>query len=548
MTPANQRAHPAQPALPILSVAQTRTLEVAADADGITYAEMMERAGTTLAERALAWLVRVENASVLLLVGPGNNGGDGLVAARILRERSVSSVNAYLLRARSDDLTKAAHEWGVRIVHANEDEEQLLLRQHARAATLIIDALYGIGLRLPLPNEAVSLLRVVRSAITETVSAQPTAINPARPAARQTPPHVIAADCPSGLAADTGALDEDALSADETVTFLAPKPGLFTETAATAIGSLTVAPLGIPESLVGAHRGPWQLAQADFARSLLPPRHEFSHKGSNGRLLIVAGNKTYIGAVALATRAAYRSGAGMVQIASPATVRDRLAGQLLEAIWLPLSEQDSLSPDAVSDIATAASAADAILVGPGLGLAAETRAFLVDLLHAKLPPLVLDADALTLLTQLGDWPCRLPARTVLTPHPRELSRLCGLTVADIQANRWEIAARCAREWGVTLLLKGAHSVIAALHQPVTVLPFRLDALATAGTGDVLSGIIGAFLAGGSDATSAAIAGGYLHALAGGIAQGRQGSARAVIASDVITALGAAFAQLDSGSG
>ena len=202
--------------------------------------------------------------------------------------------------------------------------------------------------------------------------------------------------------------DEDTLPADETVTFLAPKPGFFTETAALAIGALTVAPLGIPESLVDTHRGPWQLAHADFVRSLLPSRGEFSDKRSNGRLLIVAGCMKYIGAVALTARAAYRSGAGLVQIASPIAVRDHLPSQLLESVWLPLSDRDTLSPSAVNTVVNAASSADAIIVGPGLGLAAETRAFLADLLGAELPPLVLDADALTLLTQLGDWPCRLP--------------------------------------------------------------------------------------------------------------------------------------------
>ena len=186
MTPVNQRTVPAQLALPILSVAQTHALEKAADANGISYAAMMERAGVALSERVLARLVHVKNASVLLLIGPGNNGGDGLVTARILRERGVVSVNAYLLHARSDDLTKAAHESGVRSILASADEDQLLLRQCARAATLIVDALYGIGLRLPLPNEAARLLRVVRSTITAPVSTRPTVINPARPAPRQT--------------------------------------------------------------------------------------------------------------------------------------------------------------------------------------------------------------------------------------------------------------------------------------------------------------------------------------------------------------------------
>ena len=220
---------------------------------------------------------------------------------------------------------------------------------------------------------------------------------------------------------------------------------------------------------------------------------------------------------------------------------------MLEAVWLPIPDQTNLTTRSLPVIRESIPRVDAIVLGPGLGLAPESQTLLSELLHPDLPPLILDADGLTLTSRLSNWTELFPASAVLTPHQREFSRLCGQTLAEIQMNRWELAEKYAEEWQVTLLLKGAFTVISHSGQPSTILPFSLDALATAGTGDVLSGIIGAFLAGGCDAEEAAIAGGYIHALAGKHAQEGLGSSRSIIASDVIHSLSAAFAQLESES-
>ncbi len=531
-------------AIPILTVAQIRALEASADARGITYSEMMKRAGAALAKRILRHILDHENDEILFLIGPGNNGGDGLVAACALLEGGIQRVYAHLLQARDDPLMLAAIDAGLTHQIAETDEGFAWLKQQTQSAKVIVDALFGIGLRPPLRDDPASLLRALRSVL-QPVSDNPSEIISAIPSSGTSRPHIIAVDCPSGLAADSGEMDPAALPANETLTFIAPKPGLFA--AEDSIGSLTIAPLGIPLEWVQEPTSPWQLAHPVYARSLLPKRSNFSHKGSNGRVLIAAGSARYIGAVALAASSAYRSGAGSVQIASPACVRKQLASRLLEATWLSLTAKNSLGPAEAGMIAEAAQDSDALLVGPGLGLAKETADFLITLVGAELPPLILDADALTLLSRMKDWPNRLPPHTILTPHPREFSRLCGRSVIEIQGNRWEIANECAERWGVTLLLKGAYTVIAAPAEPLTVLPFCLDALATAGSGDVLSGIIAAMLAGGNQATPAAIVSAYLHALAGKIAQNSLGSARAVSAGDLPAALGMAFAQLESTS-
>ena len=372
----------------------------------------MERAGTALAERVLTRLNLDENNKVLFLIGPGNNGGDGLVAARVLRERAFTDVTAYLLRQRNDDLTTAAEEAGVNIITAQQDKNGQLLQQSSYSAAIIVDALYGIGLRLPLREEVERVLRIIHSVRVERNNQQPSIYEPTLPNPIKNRPYIIAADCPSGLDVNSGEMDENILPANETVTFLTPKLGFFSNTAAPAVGTLAIASLGISEALISSHLGAWQLAHPKLVRQLLPTRTDFSDKRSNGRLLIIAGCMKYIGAVALAARAAYRSGVGILQIASPSSVRDHLPGQLLEAVWLPLPDKDVLSPESIPVVLETIASVDAIILGPGIGLADETGAFLAEVLKSDLPPLVLDADGLTLLSQLPDWPGRLPTSTV----------------------------------------------------------------------------------------------------------------------------------------
>lgn len=557
----------------VVSVEQMRQIEAAADASGISYAEMMENAGAAVALRVVNILARLPDpadARVTLLIGPGNNGGDGLVAGRVIAEQSGALVRFYLLARRADDdpHMKAIQDKGLFIAHAEDDQRYRVLTNMVASAHVVVDALFGIGLKLPLRDNASKLLRAVRQALDEEDDAgEGRPLQLASPAPHQaTRPYVIAVDCPSGLDCDTGKLDKMTLNADETVTFIAAKPGLFTFPGASAVGALTVASAGVPGNIEGLKEAQHTAIDPDGVRALLPARPADANKGTFGKVLILGGSANYIGAPGMAARAAYRSGAGLVAVGAPEPAVAALAGHLLETTWLLFPhEMGVLSSDAAPYIREEAANYNTMLIGPGWGREKTTRELLIKLLDdettrpmrrvigfgsstassespeiGSLPPLVIDADGLNLLAQIDEWWMRLPEGTILTPHPGEMARLAGMDVQDVQSQRWRIAEDKAREWNVILVLKGAHTLIAAPDGRVGALPFKTSALAHAGTGDVLAGAITGMLAQGLNPYDAAVAAGYLHGLAGEQAALKVGSERSVLAGDVIEALPDAF--------
>ena len=538
----------------VVSVEQMRRIESAADASGISYSTMMENAGRATAERVLEIIAGRENAQITILIGPGNNGGDGLCAGRFIAQNSDALVRFYLLHKRPDDDThlNAVREMGLLVANMEDDQRYRVLHHMVASADVLLDALFGIGLRLPLRDDAARLLQNVRQAMNEAAAPidPPTSVNPAlpqeQPAART--PYILAVDCPSGLDCDTGELDKHTLHADETITFIAAKPGLLTFPGAEAVGHLRIALINIPETLPELQEQKWRVADAESVRQMLPKRTGNAHKGSTGKALVVGGSRHYFGAPTLSAHAAYRAGAGLVEVAAPEAMIPTLAAGLHEAIWLPLPT-DTGTPSAEHGglIYEKASTAQAVLIGPGWGQAESTLelfTLLVEKAREGFPPLVIDADGLNLLTRLENWHDHLPQNTILTPHPGEMARLCGTDTKHIQANRWQVASESALAWSVVIVLKGAHTLIAAPSGEVTVLPFKTDALAKAGTGDVLGGIITGLLAQGMAPYDAAVAGGYLHGLAGITAARRTGSTRSVIAGDVSEALGEAFQQIE----
>lgn len=522
--------------LKIVSVEQMRRIEAAADAGGISYATMMENAGRATAVRALALLGALPDARVTVLVGKGNNGGDGLVAARVIAQTGSALVRCYLLNRRDGDpLLEAARQAGAHIANAEDDQGFRVLRQMTGSAHLIIDALFGIGVQLPLRGDAARLLQTAASTIAEVRALRPESrlIQPADPNVHEHPfpvPYVLAVDCPSGLDCDTGEIDRSAIPADETITYIAAKPGLFSFPGAAHVGRLTAATIGIPADLPELQSEKMALADAEWVHDHLPPRPVNSHKGTYGKALIVAGSANYRGAPALSAQAAYRMGAGLVTVSAPAIVIDTIAGHITEATWL-LPEDTFIPADY-----------EALLIGPGWGRA--NRALLDHLLSQTLPRLIIDADGLNLLADQPEWWKRLPQETILTPHPGEMSRLTGLSTVEIQSSRAAIAVEKAAEWNVILLLKGAHTLIAAPDGRVIVLPFKTDALAKAGTGDVLAGMIVGLLAQGLNAFEAAAVAGYTHGLAGELAAKTLGTTRSVLASDVSDHLAQALTRIE----
>lgn len=553
----------------ILSVAQMRAIERIADARGLSYAQMMQNAGRAAADvilRRLRDLGLHERPRVLVLVGPGNNGGDGLVCAAALAGAGVT-VQCYLLKPRSEDdpVFVAARDRGIFIADAANDMRFRVLHQMVTHADMIVDALLGTGTSRPVEGELRDILREVA------LRRQGSRATGRREDLPTAPCYLIALDGVTGMNYDTGALDPAAVPADLTITFHAPKRGHFCFPAAGACGELVVVPIGIAEVLPAAafdrrsalenlpdHRFAdldeatrrelsvgVELADDARVRALLPARRPDGNKGTFGRVLIVGGCNDYIGAPGLAARAAYRVGAGLVTLVVPQAITLAVAAACSEATFVASPESSERHTPAslrhvVNWYATVKGGVTMAL-GPGMGQARDTAEFLSALLESitqgriEINGWVCDADALNLLAQMPQWHARLPGHTVLTPHPGEMARLTGLSVTEVQADRIGLALRYARAWGHIVLLKGAHTIIAAPDDRAVVVPFANPAMATAGTGDVLAGCIAGLMAQGLSPFDAAVCGAYLHGAAGERWRKLHGDA-GMLASDLLPLL------------
>ena len=508
----------------IFSVTEMIAAEKAADESGaVSYEEMMETAGKAVADSIISrWLI--EDKNITILVGPGNNGGDGLVAGRYLAQAG-ADVTFYLFKERDPqtdiNLAKVT-EMGLFILNAAFDQRHRVLRTRLNISDIIIDALLGTGVSRPIGGDLAKLMKQLQAGLEERrqilADKQRASLTSVASVEKKTTsaeffhPVVVAVDCPSGLNCDTGAIDPLAIPADLTVTFAGPKQGHFIFPGAAHCGELVVADIGIPAALPVVSEITLELITAESARALLPTRPPDGHKGTFGSVLIAAGSARYWGAPYLAGKAAYRAGAGLVALAAPSTIRPSLATQLPEATYPLITAEDQLNAASAQALSSTLSTYQAILVGPGLNDADD---FLTTLLTAELlPPLVIDADALNILSRQDNWPELLPANSILTPHPGEMARLMGISLSELKTlERVELTRQKAAQWGCVVLLKGAYTVIAAPDGRCALLPFANPALAVAGSGDVLSGIIAALLGQGLASYDAAVLGGYLHGAA-----------------------------------
>lgn len=526
----------------IIDVAKSRELENRANEGGLSFAEMMENAGRETAE-TIRRRLPVKGKRVVVLVGPGNNGGDGLVAAHYLWQMG-ARVTCYLWKrdADNDENLRRVEADRVPIIWAEDDAgEYEALRGLLSSTDVLVDALLGVGISLPIRQNMVDFLDAVRDALAERVRSH--ALAPTVPdEAGQGVPLVVAVDCPTGLDCDTGELDPAALPADLTVTFAYPKVGLLRFPGGDAVGDLVVADIAIPPEF--AEDVPLEMATSDRIRTWMPARPGSSHKGTYGRAMIVAGSVNYVGAAALSASGAARIGAGLVTVALPMPIQPGVVANVPEATYLLLPhDMGVIASGAVPVVRKELEGYDALLLGPGLGREKETELFVHRLLglqreerkgrlgfvagsesdepeEAALPALVIDADGLNILSATEHWWQALPPDTVLTPHPGEMARLMGgeATIQEVQRDREGLAQRMAQEWQVVVALKGAYTVVAAPDGRNLVMPFANAGLATAGTGDVLSGAITGLRAQGLDAFEAAAAGAYVHGLAGALAR------------------------------
>ncbi len=506
----------------ILTTDQMRQAEQDCARIGIATDILMENAGKAVAEEVKRIRGTTDQQPILILIGPGNNGGDGLVAARYLHDWG-TEVSVYLCSQRPPDDPNLKLVWEHKIIciEAAEDEGLNQLDKLLSSAGTVIDALFGTGKVRPLSGIFQQVLERVKTAREE------------RPSL-----HVIAVDLPSGLNADTGEVDPACPHADNTITLGFPKFGLFRFPGAEHVGKLTVVDIGIPSHLVEQTEA--ELITSAWARTVLPHRPLSANKGTFGRVLVIAGSINYIGAAYLACSGALRVGAGLVTLATPASLQPVLAAKLTEVTYLPLPESQPgiISAQAAQLIRRQLKDYNVLLMGCGVGQGQSTATFVRSvLLRSKLPLpfLVLDADALNILGKVPGWWRQLTGEAILTPHPGEMSRLAETSVNEVQSDRVGIARRLAAEWHKTIVLKGAYTVIAAPDGQARISPVANPGLASAGTGDVLTGVIAGLAAQGLPSFDAAALGVYLHAQAGEMIKEILGNA-GMIATDLLTAL------------
>jgi NAD(P)H-hydrate epimerase len=539
----------------LVTVAQMRDIEKEAAATGLPYAEMMENAGRGLVDIVNEIAFDDDWDEILGLVGPGNNGGDTLIALTHLVEEGWHASAYVVKRKKKDELITRLLEAGGEVTFAEADRDFAALESHFESANILLDGLLGTGIKLPLKDEIATVLEQSLFIMAD----------------MDEPPYIIAVDCPSGVDCDSGDAALECLPADLTVTMAAVKQGLLKLPAFEFIGDLAVVDIGLPDDFASFHELKTEVADYNLVAGLLPERELDSHKGTFGTALIVAGSINYTGAALLAGMAAYRAGAGLVTMAVPAPLHGILAGQFPEATWVLLPhDMGNISGNAAEALTKPLESASALLVGPGFGIEDKTREFLEGLLTGKskskkktshigfvhkeaeekrddsatLPPMVVDADGLKLLAKISGWHKKLPALSVLTPHPGEMAILTNLPKDEIQNDREAIAIKYAKEWGHVVVLKGAFTVVASPDGKMTIIPVASPALAHAGTGDVLAGLIVGLRAQGLDAYSAAVAGAFIHAEAGLIAAEDLGTTASVLASDVLNSVVDVMSELE----
>ena len=489
----------------VLTVARMQAADRDTIAAGIPGLILMENAAHRVVEYVAERFSPVSRQRIVVVCGKGNNGGDGLAVARILGALFQPAALDVVLIADPSELTGDAAA-NLTMLRASGLRELRDFTPPMREATLVIDAVLGTGLNGPARGAALDAIR---------------AINSGFPLAK-----VVAVDIPSGLAGDSGEVPGEYVRADATVTFTAPKICHAMPPARRLMGDLRVGPIGTPPSLYEDDASiQLALITPQSVASIFAPRARDGNKGRYGHVLMVAGSHGKSGAAAMAGIAALRAGAGLVTVACPQSVLESVAAFSPELMTEPLAGS------ALARLRELAGKCTLTAIGPGIGTDEDTRHVVRELFETLDKPMVVDADALNCLAG-GDWKAPAAPRT-FTPHPGEMSRLTGRTVAAIQADRIAVARAFASERGVSLVLKGEGTLIAFPDGRVWINPTGSPAMATGGTGDILTGMIAGLMAQFPNdpdlATAAAV---YLHGLAGEFAARHLGE-QPVIATDLL---------------
>ncbi|HUJ79982.1 MAG TPA: NAD(P)H-hydrate dehydratase [Nitrospiria bacterium] len=508
----------------VVTAKQMRELDrLATDQYHIPAAQLMERAGERLLAAVRSHLDTLAGKRIVIAAGKGNNGGDGLVLARLLRQHPCT-VETYLaidetaLGGLTKDQCQRLRQAGGRIAErAGWTIDQF--RKAAAGADLVVDALLGTGLTKPVEGLYADLI---------------TAINDAGAP-------VLAVDLPSGLNADTGAVMGTAVTAALTVTFALPKLGLLLHPGAARAGRVIVADIGIPQAAIDRLALTVEQITPDMVRRAMKPRAPQQHKGDFGHLLVIAGSEGKMGAAAMCALGALRAGVGLVTVAGPRSQNPIIQTLAMEAMSAPLPETEvhTLAEGALPDLLRLAAGKRAVALGPGLSLHPDTQALIRALAPQLSSPLVIDADGLNAIAGHDTATTSRQAPTVLTPHPGEMARLLDCTADRVEEDRPAAAREAARRYRAWVVLKGAHTLLADPNGRLWINTTGNPGMATGGTGDVLTGVLGALLAQAIPLPDAATAAIYLHGLAGDLAARRVGE-MSLIAGDLLTFLPAAF--------
>jgi hydroxyethylthiazole kinase-like uncharacterized protein yjeF len=512
----------------ILTAEQMQRVDRRAESDhGIPAEVLMDNAGREIAAAVLRHLRSGTEPRILVLCGKGNNGGDGITAARHLA--SLETKARVALLAPAEDL-KGAAAWALRTARAEglpieevtSDEEWSRLRRSLPEQDLILDALLGTGTRGAARGRILEAIQALNASGTR----------------------VLSIDIPSGLSGSSSEPPGPCVEAEATFALAALKiPHVFPPASRFA-GRLEVLDIGIPAAAMEAEGSDLRWADADLVSRLIPARLRDAHKGRFGHVLVLAGSRGKAGAAVLMARACLRSGAGLVTVACPASAQPIVAGAVPEAMTEPLSETPSgeISPGCLERVSALLGERDVLAAGPGLGTGEGAAQVMTALAAEGLRPMVLDADALNVLAATGGSVHGGSGKAVLTPHPGEAGRLLGCAAGDVQADRLGSVRRLAAATSCTVILKGFRSLVCDPEGCVAVNPTGNPGMATGGMGDALAGIVAAWLAQGLGAYEAAVLSAHAHGLAGDIAAEELGEI-ALVAGDLIERLPAAWKRL-----
>ncbi len=494
---------------------------------GIPALVLMERAGVEVAAKTTEL---VTGSKVLVLCGGGNNGGDGLVAARNLHSLGYHVRVVLLSKAGSMSADCKAQYLLARKTRVPVEFRKALTGADFHGA-FIIDAVFGTGLSRPVSGDLSVLFRAIND------SGVP----------------VLSVDMPSGVSSDTGEILGEAVRADYTVTFGLPKRGHFLHPGAEYTGRLSVEDIGFPAGLIQSGDIRVELADRERASNLLPERARNSYKGDYGHVFVLAGSRGRTGAALMTARACLRTGSGLVTVGVPETLADIFQGRATEEMILPLPDKgngtlDEKALDVILDFCTRK--ADVIALGPGIGVSPDTEKIVSMIVRTSTVSLVIDADGLNSLRNSAGVLSKAKAPVIITPHPGEMARLLGnamsrTSVADVEKDRINTAASYSKKTGVYVVLKGVPTIISSPEGELFINTSGNPGMATAGSGDVLTGIISSLAGQGIAPMDASVIGVYLHGLAGDAAAGKMGE-YSLIASDIIEALPDAFRSLNTG--